>query len=811
MPAAMTPGQLVLDKVSVDKSRLYLVSSVFSNSKQSLPPLYVLSESTYVHRHEQGTLIEQKNELDILVRFNERRTTFQAWPIAPIPGLATSFHVPWLVLVVVPQMSEDLVFPSLDDNFHIDFERRIELPDGTYSLVNLPATRIGNPYEDVDYLVSKGVAKCAAFKVDVCRSWKNEEGEQVSLDLMSSMQTASSLDDFESISLDKSKHQTITITWDTFSNTFEAELSALRRLTQECQLESRQVGQKSKAAFKMILDLKGSDKTFLDLYNLFPHLKNPKASEHRIRHTILRKFRSFNSDHLAAFRGLRRIPNGLYFVNGCPGAGKTEWNMVVSALLQSKPRPGAKRRSPILFLVDLNKTVDDAADRYYGLCKEAGLKLRIVRMHGWPYEIRNSSKLNASTSENDDGHGTDFTKKFLATMSINKNVCVGRNPNKAPTLDEAAWEYYEKHQNDGFLALKRVLMRMDTGEVLNNDDWKTLRTQVTKLYTAVLRQTDFIATTPVAAYGGFSRHFKPEIIFIDEAPHARELTTLIPIAYFEPIAWILTGDVNQTRPFVKSGDIRDTYKQGIEFNPFAEQMRVSLMARAAKVGAINSSLLINKRAYGNLQKLPSVLFYHGRMISGHPAKKQFPETVSYLRTYLEKLGGGSKLKENRVVIALTKSKEETHCRSFWNPVNHQWVVGQVQALLQDSAFRCVTDIEQPGRVMIQTPYSVAMRQYTHTVKQWPDEWQNRVEVLTVDRAQGNQADVVFLDMVRTTRPGFMDEPQRMNVAITRARQAEVILMHPEMTFRLRAGLRVPTDYTSKVWNDAVQDGRMFVL
>jgi regulator of nonsense transcripts 1 len=485
--------------------------------------------------------------------------------------------------------------------------------------------------------------------------------------------------------------------------------------------------------------------------------------------------------------------------------------MVVSALLQSKRRPGAKRRSPILFLVDLNKTVDDAADRYYNLCKEAGLKLRIVRMHGWPYEIRNSSKLNTTTSGGNGEQDTDFTKKFLATMSINRSIQAGRNPDKAPTLDEAAWEYYEKHKDDGFLTLKRVLMRMDAGEVLNHDDWKTLRIQVTKLYTAVLKQTDFIATTPVAVYGSFAKHFKPDIVFVDEAPHARELTTLIPIAYFEPIAWIFTGDVNQTRPFVKSGDVRDTIKKGLEFNPYAEQMRLSLMARAAKVGAINSSLLINKRAYGNLQKLPSTLFYQGRMISGYSSTKQFPETVSYLRTYLEKLGGGRKLKENRAVIALTKSKEEIQCHSFWNPANHQWVVGQVEELLQDPDFRCVTDVEQPGRVMIQTPYSVAMRQYAHTVKQWPVEWQTRVEVLTVDRAQGNQADVVFLDMVRTTRPGFMDEPQRMNVAITRARQAEVILMHPGMTFRLRAGLRVPTDYTSKVWNDAVQDGRLFVL
>ncbi|KAI1069647.1 hypothetical protein LB507_008429 [Fusarium sp. FIESC RH6] len=813
MLAATTPSSQPFLKVSTNEVWMCRVVTD-AQLEQPLPPLYILPKSEYVHRHEQGTLIEQKNELEVLLRFNEQRTLFKAWPVAPISVLTTSFQVSWLVLVVIPKQSEGLIFPSLEDNFHIDFESRVEMPNGTFSLVNLPATRIVNPYEDTDHPVGMGVANCAAFKVDVCRSWKDEDGEQVSIDLMAEKKIASSLDDFENIFLDEAKQQEITITWDTYSSTFEAELAALRRLTEDCQQESRNISHKSKAAFEMILDLRGSDKTFIDLHDFFPHLKNPAAQEHRIRYDIIRRYRSFNHDHLAAFKGLTRVPNGLYFVNGCPGAGKTEWNMIVSALLQSKKRPGAKRRSPILFLVDLNKTVDDAADRYYKLCKEAKLDLRIVRMHGWPYEIRNSSKLNTGGSGqngNDDQQGTDFTKKFLATMNINKAVQIGRNPNKAPTLDEAAWEYYEKHKDGGFLSLKRVLTRMEAGEVLDHDNWKTLRTQVTKLYTAYLKQTDFVATTPVAVYGSFTKYYKPDIIFVDEAPHARELTTLIPIAYFEPIAWIFTGDVNQTRPFVKSGDVRDTIKKGLEFNPYADQMRLSLMARAEKVGAINSRLLINKRAYGNLQKLPSTLFYHGRMVSGYPAAKQFPTTVKYLRTYLENLGGGTKLSENRAVVSLTTSKEETHCRSFWNPVNHHWVMDQARKLLQDPDFRDVTNIEQPGRVMIQTPYSVAMRQYAHAVKQWPAEWQQRVEVLTVDKAQGNQADVVFLDMVRTTRPGFMDEAHRMNVAITRARQAEVILMHSGMTFRLAGGQRVPTNYTSKVWNDAYNDSRLFVL
>ncbi|KLP05289.1 uncharacterized protein Y057_7206 [Fusarium fujikuroi] len=754
--------------------------SVPTSGNKPLEPLYALSVSEYVNRHENGTIIEQRNEETILKRFNDLRTPFKAWPIAQIDSLANSFTTTWLLLVPVPKQCEEVIFPALTDNFRIEFEERIYLSNKTYSLVNLSATRVKNPYEDMETIVGPEVVKCAAFNIQVPRAVKNDEGDQEILELMNHMKTAATLDDFQRITLDPTCQKHVFITWDTFSNTYEAELAALHRLTGGCQVESRQVSPKCKAAFETILEFKRPNTTITNLHDIFPHLKNPHHPDHRVRRSILRRFRSFNKDHVAAFQGLKSIPNGLYFVNGCPGAGKTEWNMVVSALIQSVRRPGAKRRyNPILFLVDLNKTVDDAADRYWSLAKECGLHLRIIRMHGWPYEMKNSERLGKNQAQDCDQQ-TDFTRKFLTTANIAKTLNARRNPNKAPTLDEAAWEYYEKHKHGGFVALKKVLTRMEAKEVLHHDDWKCLRNEITKLYTAVLKQTDFIATTPVAAYGGFAKLFKPDVIFMDEAPHARELTTLIPIAFFEPIAWIFTGDVKQTRPFVKSGDPRDALKKGLE------------------------------RAHGNLHKLPSDLFYGGRMSSDYPSSRQFPETVSYLRRHLEALGSGQRLNANRAIVALSASKEENHCHSFWNPVNHRWVLAEVKKLLEDPAFRAITD-SKPGRVMIQTPYSVSMRQYAHVVKGWPVEWQERTEVLTVDKAQGNQADVVFLDMVRTTKPGFMDEAQRLNVAITRARQAEIVLMHPAMTFRLRQGKQVPTDYTSKVWEDAVANNRLFVV
>ena len=55
-----------------------------------------------------------------------------------------------------------------------------------------------------------------------------------------------------------------------------------------------------------------------------------------------------------------------------------------------------------------------------------------------------------------------------------------------------------------------------------------------------------------------------------------------------------------------------------------------------------------------------------------------------------------------------------------------------------------------------------------------------IEVCTVDRFQGQEADLVFLSMVRRRGVGFLDNMNRMNVALTRAKYQTVIVgdKHP---------------------------------
>ncbi|KAL6691810.1 P-loop containing nucleoside triphosphate hydrolase protein [Trichoderma pleuroticola] len=776
--------------------------------QMEMPIIKFSTQAEFVRRLERGTVIEMQNEIAQLKMLNERSDTHAAWVIGPIPGCQTSFMTSWLLLARSPTSAQDIPFPTITDRFSIDMEASIQLPQGMFTLYHLPATRIQNPYEDVASLDGYLIQKLAAFKVDVPRCQKDENGEQVEVDLMAHLQVCGELDDVSDIELDETNQQDISICWEASSKTFEAELDALDFFVAPKRSEKRAPCHRARLAFEMLQNFQAENPEMTDLLSEYPHLAQPNNPAYKISPVLLKKFAQFNHDHVAAYEGLGQIKNGLYFVNGCPGAGKTEWNMVISALIQSDHMYAGKRiRHPILFLVDINQTVSDAADRYYCLCKDAGLDVQIIRMHGWPYEMRHSERLNQASGQQEYGDvAADFTKNFLTTLGLTHHAGLERDARRAPNLDEAAWDHYEKHKHNSYLGLTNLLDSMKEEEVFGGEDWRLLRRQVTNLYRDVLAGADFVATTPVAASGGFAKLFRPEIIFVDEAPHARELTTLIPLAYFDPAAWIFTGDVKQTRPFVDCCDSEQkAQERGLIFNPYGLQLRLSTMARAAGADALDHKLLVNNRAFGNLHRLPSQLFYEGEITSAHSAEAMYPRSTLYLTEYLEKLSGRENLEENRLVVTFAHSSEATYRSSFWNATHHDWVVGQVQDLLEDEDFQSVDGA--PGTIMIQTPYSTAYREYEAEVKHWPAEWKSRVVVVTVDKAQGNQADVVFLDMVRTTSAGFMDDPQRLNVAITRARQAEVIVMHVRMNYRNRRGYE-PAQFATQLWVDAQADRRL---
>lgn len=445
----------------------------------------------------------------------------------------------------------------------------------------------------------------------------------------------------------------------------------------------------------------------------------------------------------------------------------------------------------MLYLVDINSAVDDSADRMQALYNKAGLKKTAVRMSSWP-------GVDKTFVEEDDKIGgipkplmvTDFTEGFLRAESC------PRDDTKAPTLHQAASEVFNSpdYQVTEAVQFNKILgelwkIKTTGGHKKNHQaDLEALRKTLVPLYYSTVRDGDFIATTPVAAHR-ITKIFHPDIVIFDECGHARELTTMISLAFFRPKAFFV-GDHRQTEPY--------TEETG---HTYAPQLKISTMERADADGATPNQLLVNHRAYAGLERLASCLFYKGQMRSDKPIT-QLPGSLVHLQNWMRSLP--QRHKEHKVSGRLgvvprliidhwgNTFKQTKEGTSSWSPVHHEVVMGHVKELLRDQKFTQI-DGETPGTIMILTPYRAATTKYLEDVTKLKKRMKDRVMVRTIDTAQGQEADVVFLDLVRDHGTTHTDNPKRLCVSLTRAKQAEFIMLSARM---VSSGMN---NHTRKIW------------
>jgi len=569
--------------------------------------------------------------------------------------------------------------------------------------------------------------------------------------------------------------------------TFNAEMGALNHLTRPID----GAGFRQRTAFAHLV-LPQEIRKYVDITTSFPHLRNPGlVTDKDIRDNLNRMYNFFDTDQRSAFRRLACIPDGIFFLPGAAGSGKTSFALAIAAMVQ------AAGSAKVLFLIDINKPLDDTASKMIRLYKTLGLRKKVIRMLKWPRELAKGSFRDIGDSDNfsaqaepdatpeeDDGK-RNFGSAFIDQWRRAATTSRAKGEFEALTLDEAACEYYLNNKKEYSKIGKFIDQSLEKLKTAGEKLVATSQCEadILGIYRIVLQEADFIATTPVAAFCHFDGMFDPDLVFFDECAHARELSTLISIAFFEPKAWVFLGDHRQTNPHTTT-----------EHNA-SRQLELSMIERIAHTHNIQVDLLINHRSYGELQGLPSKLFYDGKMRSGRARDGNFPESVMHLRDYFSQFR-----KENaryphsdvprfiiylrtawRSLVRKDKDGQKEHDRKlYWNPANHAWVMRRVEELLNDTKFRRV-DGSGPGTILIMSPYREAFHKYEGAIRRIarPGD-RERVKARTCGTVQGAQADVVFLDMVMERATPHTDDEKRLCVALTRACQAEVILMHPGM-------------------------------
>ena len=234
------------------------------------------------------------------------------------------------------------------------------------------------------------------------------------------------------------------------------------------------------------------------------------------------------------------------------------------------------------------------------------------------------------------------------------------------------------------------------------------------------------------------------IVIIDEAAQAVEMSTLIPLQ-LGPSRCVLVGD--------------------------PQQLPATTFARGGKLSHYQRSLFERLERCGHTARLLDTQY---RM---HPAISYFPRTIFY----------GSDLKDGENVCGPSWHRQFHSCAAF-RPFtflnlngNHRSAEegprsNAAEAALAFNVFRTLKRLgERPkgdsisGRVGLVTPYRDQLR----VLRRVFAGHEHEVEINTVDGYQGREKDVIIMSCVRAVSPsagiGFLADIRRMNVALTRAR------------------------------------------
>lgn len=752
------------------------------------PVLSFPNPEEYVRVLKDATQREFDIEEREIGKFSE--TEFDCWPLL-FKECGTEFHE-WIVVVRTEGATSHEVFPEPGEHCGIRFN--VQIP-GVHRQDPkwLKCTRIGNPVHNFALKLYGGIyswASFTTFQVDIPSYWGHLDPKP-----------------FDVLPLKRYPNEKLPAV----SLTSETRLpsSLLPRIsetTKSVELEAlRDALEVSRPA---LLYLSGFENPMYhtNLFDQFPYMQYPNTEGSQLLEACKRWFGNLHADQKRTYSTvLASLSCGIGFIHGASGTGKTHLALTIAAMAQAVPMALETVAKPpqVLFLMAKNRPLTDATNKMVEIYKQLGMNdIEYMRMYNFNYEAEYSSERiekrlpSSGAEDNQKAKRVDFEAIFAQTRPVYApQIRTGRRTDcLAPTLREACEKVYtERHQQED-LAILNSLHESDESQISEDEkeqQIKQLREKLKKQWRNVvidtLASTHFIATTPVGAskMASFANGvFDPAIVIIDDASEVREASTLVALASFSPKAVLLVGDIHQPGPWVGNFE---------EQNPYDQQLRISTMERHwAK--AARSDLTVNHRALGNLHELCSDLWYGG-MTSAVEASQRFPPPTVHLCLYLQQLTGAAQIDIPRILVHVPNSLTKLKRRSKFNPAHQKWVMGRVNELIHDPDFRSV-DGKERGSILIMTPYRAATNFYREAVdnllcrldrerRETQDGRSGmhqdvRVDVRTIDSSQGSEADIAILDLVHRTTTTHIVNSKRLCVAMTRARQAEIIVMQRGM-------------------------------
>jgi len=276
----------------------------------------------------------------------------------------------------------------------------------------------------------------------------------------------------------------------------------------------------------------------------------------------------------------------------------------------------------------------------------------------------------------------------------------------------------------------------------------------------ILRTAQVICCTCVGAGDSRLQNFEFKQVLIDESTQATEPECLIPcILGCQQL--ILVGDHCQLGPVImckkaaRAGLSQSLFERLVILKPFA-------------IKPIR--LTIQYRMHPSLSEWPSQTFYEGTLQNGITVSQRLMTNIKFPWPCEEKP------------------------MFFYNCVGNEEISASGTSYLNRvEAAACEQIVTQflkvgvnPPQIGVITPYegqrsfSVNLMRRTGSLRL---DLYEEIEVASVDSFQGREKDIIILSCVRSNEHqgiGFLNDPRRLNVALTRARYGLVVLGNPKV-------------------------------
>lgn len=299
-------------------------------------------------------------------------------------------------------------------------------------------------------------------------------------------------------------------------------------------------------------------------------------------------------------------------------------------------------------------------------------------------------------------------------------------------------------------------LKDETGE-LSSVDEKRYRLLKKAAEKELLEAADVICCTCVGAGDPRLHRLKFHSILIDESMQATEPECMVPVVLGAK-QLILVGDHCQLGPVVMC---KKAAKAGLS---------QSLFERLVVLGIRPFRLEVQYRMHPDLSRFPSNFFYEGSLQNGVCADER----------KLLKIDFPWPAPDKPMFFYVTQGQEEIagSGTSYLNRTEASNVEKITTRFL-----RCGVKPEQIGVI---TPYE-GQRAYLVQYMQYQGSLHSKlyqeIEVASVDAFQGREKDIIIMSCVRSNEHqgiGFLNDPRRLNVALTRAKYGIIIVGNPKV-------------------------------